>query len=143
MRRFLVAALLLWTQVFAVLAPGTLITCSHDDGTAAVEIVGSPCCREACEDDERLARSSEESAGARLRPPSDRCRDASLTVDQTLVGRARTRSVASQSEQLAPTPIAAWRADPRLVAARWAAAPFRAAPPSAVPRRMRPSILRC
>jgi hypothetical protein len=140
-RHLLAAVLVLWTQVFAVLAPATLVHCVHEDGQSAVELCGSECCRAAHEAERRVPH--DDAPALRLADESERCRDVPVQPQQTSISRAAPRLDAPRSVPAAHVAIVVDATSTRLLAARPPRLSSRAPPPDAVPRRARPFVLRC
>jgi hypothetical protein len=144
MKRHLLAALLvLWTQVFAVLAPATLVHCVHEDGQSAVELCGSECCRAAHEAEASGAATDDDAAGPAIVAVADRCRDVPVQPQQTPVVRTSPRVDPAPAADVAFVAAVAWSPASLVCAATSAHFAPRGPPPDAVPRRARPSVLRC
>lgn len=142
--RALAIVLLFLAQAFTTFAPCFTVRCIHADGSEAIELVGSECCRAAHESDLPAAPASEHPAYPTVRASGDDCRDVPVRPDEVPVARATTRSDAAHADRVAPVAIAVSPLLPQLVVASFRYATVRGPPPDAVPRRAgRPFVLRC
>jgi hypothetical protein len=142
LRRALAAVMILWTQVFAVLAPAAFVTCVHDDGRAAIEWIGSECCREAHARDGSSNPAERRGTGPSLAAAPDRCHDLPVRAEQTVVARAGARTEQARSERSAPAAILVLCAPPAFAPAVRGDPTVRGPPPEAVPRPPRRAVLR-
>ncbi|MCG3134052.1 MAG: hypothetical protein HMLKMBBP_01324 [Planctomycetes bacterium] len=131
MTRLLAVFLILCTQVFGVLAPGTVVVCVHADGTSAIELVGALCCdtgREAeCKDGCRVPDAGEKS-GPSIEAAGDDCRDIPFTQEQVAVARTSVERTSNPSHDHRAV---------SLVAVAWTA-PEQFCPVSSVPHEVMP-----
>jgi hypothetical protein len=142
-RRLAAVLLLLFAQVFAVLAPGTTVYCVHDDGRLAIELCGSECCRAAREVDEaRLPRGADES-GPRIDAVGERCRDVPVQPQETPLARSAPRVDPAPAADLAFFAAVVWSPAALHRAPASARPTSRGPTPDVVPRSARPSLLRC
>lgn len=122
MTRLLAALLILCTQVFAVLAPGTVVVCVHADGTSAIELVGALCCDAARNADCAAACNVPdpgEEHGPSIQAGGDDCRDVPFTQDQVAVARTSAERApdAANDHRVVSLVAVAWSAQERFFAA--------------------------
>lgn len=146
MTRLLAAFLILCAQVFAVLAPGTVVVCVHADGTSAIEFVGSLCCDEDHEEEVAGSSDVDEERGPLIRPGGDDCRDIPFKQDQTTIARTsveRSSEAPQQLRTVVSQMFVACTAPERFVLFRSVPHEVRPRPPE--PRLRRPCVvfLRC
>lgn len=145
MTRLLAAFLVLCTQVFAVFAPGNVVVCMHEDGTSAVELVGSLCCDESREEPLPCSPVQDEAQEPSVQSGGDRCRDVPFQQDQSQVSRAsfeRSPQSVQEHSDVAPA-IAACIAPEGLVPPRSLPHALQPRPPERRAWQARRFILRC
>jgi hypothetical protein len=138
---FVATLLLLWTQVFAVVAPASLVWCVRDDGCAAIEFAGSDCCGVGRGDAAECDEPADDDAASVV--AGCHCRDVPTNSDQVLARRATTTPADPDAARAAPS-VAAWSlVGPQFHSPAILRGSARPTPPEAVPRSPRALVLRC
>lgn len=144
MTRVLSAVLLVVLQVATTFAPCFLVRCIHADGTEAVELVGSECCRIAHEIERADPPARDHPSGPVVRASGDDCRDAPVRPDEVPTSRVGVRSQSEHVERVTIAAVFVTTLTQPVIAAALSFRGVRGPPRDAVPRPPgRPFVLRC
>jgi hypothetical protein len=141
--RVLAVLLILGTQVMSVLGAGSLVVCSQEDGSSAIEFAGSECCK-VCHEGERAPLRSEGDRSAVPKSPVERCTDRPYEPSPAFVASvSHVRSEPQQQERTSPLAVVT-HAEPQRLESQ-CRTPFagRGPPREPVPWRALSFVLRC